>query len=188
MHFYHSVTGIQIPTVCWQYLFFLSLNISCLKNYQSLNLWSSSSFMIVFVCRITSQVYFCWYKSYSTLFWAKAFRLVLEEEFSMKKCFQSKFDKTQQSSWNHIWVEHLQWGSEYRTSPVFKWLKVVQSSKRFGIWMPFEYWSSFHMVVWILAYNLNTKHLNTGQVHYSDPHCIQLKCDLTFAMIKHKLK
>ena len=82
------------PTVCWQYLFFLSWNISCLKNYQSLNLWSSSSFMVVFVCRITSLVYFCWYKSYSTLFWEKAFwSLFWKKSFPRKNVFKVNLTK-----------------------------------------------------------------------------------------------
>ena len=61
----------------------------------------------------------------------------------------------------------IQWGSEYLTSLVFKWLKVVQSPNSLLVRYsdhhlnngPFGYWTTFD-------------YSNTRLVRYSDTHCI----------------
>ena len=67
-------------------------------------------------------------------------------------------------------VKFQNMGSEYRTSLVFEWSKVVQS--------PNDLVFKCHLntepnLVWYSDHHLNTGHQNTGQVKvgYSDPHC-----------------
>ena len=100
--------------------------------------------------------------------------------------------------WSEFWtmLSPVQWGSEYRTSLVFKWSKVFRSpigpvfkchlntglnfvwysDRNLNTRPVFEWWSEYQTTIWIPNNHLNTGHLNTGQVKvcYSDVSVIQM--------------
>ena len=46
-------------------------------------------------------------------------------------------------------TEHIEWGSEYRTSLVFKWSKKVECQIGLVFWMPFKYRTNGHHLVFL---------------------------------------
>ena len=60
----------------------------------------------------------------------------------------------------------IQWGSEYKNSPVFKWLKVVWSPNR----LVFKcHLNNELILVWFSDHHLNIGQLNTRQVNFVIP-------------------
>ena len=65
--------------------------------------------------------------------------------------------------WTSLVLSSLQWGSEYQTCLVFKWLIVV----RLPNGPVFECHLNTRLnLVWYSDHHLNTGHLNTGQVKF----------------------
>ena len=93
-----------------------------------------------------------------------------------------------------IWViTSIKWGSEYRTSPVFEWLRPVRSSNgplfrppskykiaRYSdaVWIPNCYWASEYRTPKCLLF----KWFCYWNVWYSDPHC-KFNCNFNISNV-----